>query len=103
MSEKKNDNNVAKTPDGNTVEIVEKKGFIATVKDKASAFEAKHPTGVNMVKTGIKVGLGFAGGVLAKCGWDALTGKNASNDPDYIPAGDIETEVVFEEVNDDNN
>ena len=100
---KKNDGSV-KTPDGNPVKIVEKKGLLASAKEKASAFEAKHPKGVGMAKTTLKVAGGFCLGVAAKCGFDFLTGKNtSSSDPDYIPVEDNnETEVVFEEVNDDN-
>ena len=107
MSEKKNDNNVAKTPDGNTVEIVEKKGFFQKIKDKKDAFVEKHPVGCRRAKT-ITVGAlsaigGFAAGALL---------NSRSKDNSGIEVIDIDTEVGFddaavnaalEEVNDDNN
>lgn len=85
------------------VEIVEKKGLGAAVKARASAFGAKHEKGVKMVKTGVEVLGAFTLGVLAKCGWDALTGRK--NDDSFVV--NVETEVqdeqIEDEVNDDNN
>ena len=106
MSEKKNDNNVTKTPDGNTVEIVEKKGFFQKIKEKKDAFVEKHPVGCRRAKT-ITVGaLGAIGGFAA----GALIGSRSKDNSD-IEMIDIDTEVDFdddvnsalEEVNDDNN
>lgn len=80
-----------KTPEGNTVTVVEaKKPLGQRIKDRYSGFKSKHPKLVNGVKTTIKVGAGFGLGVLTMALGEKY--KNSNNEStcftedDDIPA-----------------
>ncbi len=106
MSEqKKNSNNVAKTPDGNTVEIVEKKGFFQKIKEKKDAFVEKHPVGCRRAKTIVVGALGAIGGFAAGAAIGSRSKDNSIEmvDVDEVDFDDDAVNAALEEVNDDNN
>ena len=91
-----------------TVSGKEKKKFFAGVKEKAVAFEEKHPKGCSIAR---KIGKGLAIGGAAVGGFvlGSIVGSNKSSENDGIDL--IETEVeVFDDApvedtvdNNDNN
>lgn len=101
-----NKNEELKTPEGNTVTVVEaKKPLGQRIKDGYSGFKTKHPKLVNGVKTTIKVGAGFGLGVLTMMLGEKYKNSNGEStcftEADDIPVDDFEMVDLDQVVTDE--
>lgn len=84
------------TPEGNTVEVVEKKGFFAKAKDKKQAWVDKHPVASRRIGTVVKVTVGAAAGLVT----GMILGSKSKADDSGVEMIDLD-QVSFEDVTDD--
>ena len=103
------DNNATNNAATNNITVTgkEKKGFFAGVKEKAEAFEERHPKGCSIAR---KIGKGLALGGAAVGGFvlGSIAGSHKSGDVpgiDIIETGDMDVvdAPVEDAVDNDNN
>lgn len=84
------------------IEITKKENILVKAKNKvkagANGFKEKHPKIVSGVTTAVKVGVGIAGGFLAKGVYDTIKGASVEAGAEVEPEFEPDEEAPFEET-----
>lgn len=105
MSDNNINNEATRTPEGNTVEVVEKKTLRQQFKEKKDAFVSQHETGCKWTKRVVKILVALAGGVACYKAGESVGSRNCGSDGsfDMIPVDEIGSDASVDASTEGNN